>query len=260
MIKSVEEIQCMSVVGVFIVKVFEVFDEVVWLGISMVEIDCFCECYIVDIFVVIFGSKGQYGYLFMVNILVNEVVCYGWLLVQQIFCDGDIVNVDVMVIKDGYFGDSSKMYWVGVIDCQVQKLFDVICECLYWVICVVCLDVIFGDIGYVIQSYVEVNGYLVVCEYCGYGIGCKMYEVLQVLYFGCVGVGVWLKVGMIFIIELMINQGGYVVKLYKDGWIVIICDCCLLVQYEYIVLVIEWGCWVLILCEEECEVLVDLVG
>ncbi len=125
MIKSAEEIQRMSVAGALTAKVLEALDEVVRPGISTAEIDRFCERYIVDTLAAIPGSKGQYGYPFTVNTSVNEVVCHGWPSAQQILRDGDIVNVDVTVIKDGYFGDSSKMYRVGAIDRQAQKLLDV---------------------------------------------------------------------------------------------------------------------------------------
>ena len=129
MIKSAEEIQRMSVAGALTAKVLEALDEVVRPGISTAEIDRFCERYIVDTLAAIPGSKGQYGYPFTVNTSVNEVVCHGWPSAQQILRDGDIVNVDVTVIKDGYFGDSSKMYRVGAIDRKAQKLLDVTREC-----------------------------------------------------------------------------------------------------------------------------------
>lgn len=151
MIKSAEEIQRMSVAGALTAKVLEALDEVVRPGISTVEIDRFCERYIVDTLAAIPGSKGQYGYPFTVNTSVNEVVCHGWPSAQQILRDGDIVNVDVTVIKDGYFGDSSKMYRVGAIDRQAQKLLDVTRECLYRAIRVVRPDATLGDIGHAIQ-------------------------------------------------------------------------------------------------------------
>lgn len=154
------------------------------------------------------------------NTSVNEVVCHGWPSAQQILRDGDIVNVDVTVIKDGYFGDSSKMYRVGAIDRQAQKLLDVTRECLYRAIRVVRPDATLGDIGHAIQSHAEANGYSVVREYCGHGIGRKMHEAPQVLHFGRAGAGARLKAGMTFTIEPMINQGGHAVKLHKDGWTV----------------------------------------
>lgn len=208
MIKSAEEIQRMSVAGALTAKVLEALDEVVRPGISTAEIDRFCERYIVDTLAAIPGSKGQYGYPFTVNTSVNEVVCHGWPSAQQILRDGDIVNVDVTVIKDGYFGDSSKMYRVGAIDRQAQKLLDVTRECLYRAIRVVRPDATLGDIGHAIQSHAEANGYSVVREYCGHGIGRKMHEAPQVLHFGRAGAGARLKAGMTFTIEPMINQGG----------------------------------------------------
>ncbi|WP_426770556.1 type I methionyl aminopeptidase [Pseudomonas aeruginosa] len=280
MIKSAEEIQRMSVAGALTAKVLEVLDEVVRPGISTAEIDRFCERYIVDTLAAIPGSKGQYGYPFTVNTSVNEVVCHGWPSAQQILRDGDIVNVDVTVIKDGYFGDSSKMYRVGAIDRQAQKLLDVTRECLYRAIRVVRPDATLGDIGHAIQSHAEANGYSVVreyCghgilrpmpspqysvvrEYCGHGIGRKMHEAPQVLHFGRAGAGTRLKAGMTFTIEPMINQGGHAVKLHKDGWTVTTRDRRMSAQYEHTVLVTERGCRVLTLREEEREALADLAG
>ncbi len=241
MIKSAEEIQRMSVAGALTAKVLEALDEVVRPGISTAEIDRFCERYIVDTLAAIPGSKGQYGYPFTVNTSVNEVVCHGWPSAQQILRDGDIVNVDVTVIKDGYFGDSSKMYRVGAIDRQAQKLLDVTRECLYRAIRVVRPDATLGDIGHAIQSHAEANGYSVVREYCGHGIGRKMHEAPQVLHFGRAGAGARLKAGMTFTIEPMINQGGHAVKLHKDGWTVTTRDRRLSAQYEHTVLVTEAG-------------------
>lgn len=260
MIKSAEEIQRMSVAGALTAKVLEALDEVVRPGISTAEIDRFCERYIVDTLAAIPGSKGQYGYPFTVNTSVNEVVRHGWPSAQQILRDGDIVNVDVTVIKDGYFGDSSKMYRVGAIDRQAQKLLDVTRECLYRAIRVVRPDATLGDIGHAIQSHAEANGYSVVREYCGHGIGRKMHEAPQVLHFGRAGAGARLKAGMTFTIEPMINQGGHAVKLHKDGWTVTTRDRRLSAQYEHTVLVTERGCRVLTLREEEREALADLAG
>lgn len=260
MIKSAEEIQRMSVAGALTAKVLEALDEVVRPGISTAEIDRFCERYIVDTLAAIPGSKGQYGYPFTVNTSVNEVVCHGWPSAQQILRDGDIVNVDVTVIKDGYFGDSSKMYRVGAIDRQAQKLLDVTRECLYRAIRVVRPDATLGDIGHAIQSHAEANGYSVVREYCGHGIGRKMHEAPQVLHFGRAGAGARLKAGMTFTIEPMINQGGHAVKLHKDGWTVTTRDRRLSAQYEHTVLVTERGCRVLTLRDEEREALADLAG
>ncbi|EIU1683918.1 type I methionyl aminopeptidase [Pseudomonas aeruginosa] len=260
MIKSAEEIRRMSVAGALTAKVLEALDEVVRPGISTAEIDRFCERYIVDTLAAIPGSKGQYGYPFTVNTSVNEVVCHGWPSAQQILRDGDIVNVDVTVIKDGYFGDSSKMYRVGAIDRKAQKLLDVTRECLYRAIRVVRPDATLGDIGHAIQSHAEANGYSVVREYCGHGIGRKMHEAPQVLHFGRAGAGARLKAGMTFTIEPMINQGGHAVKLHKDGWTVTTRDRRLSAQYEHTVLVTEHGCRVLTLREEEREALADLAG
>ncbi|MHA5865528.1 type I methionyl aminopeptidase, partial [Pseudomonas aeruginosa] len=133
-------------------------------------------------------------------------------------------------------------------------------ECLYRAIRVVRPDATLGDIGHAIQSHAEANGYSVVREYCGHGIGRKMHEAPQVLHFGRAGAGARLKAGMTFTIEPMINQGGHAVKLHKDGWTVTTRDRRLSAQYEHTVLVTERGCRVLTLRDEEREALADLAG
>lgn len=124
----------------------------------------------------------------------------------------------------GFIVDFSKMYLIGVVLLLVRCLVLIIYEVMWEGIWVVWLGVILGDVGYVVQWYVEMYGYLVVCEYCGYGIGWEMYEEFQVLYYGQWGKGLFLQEGMIFMIELMINQGKVKVKIKKDGWIVVISD------------------------------------
>ncbi|MDF5828171.1 type I methionyl aminopeptidase [Pseudomonas aeruginosa] len=260
MIKSAEEIQRMSVAGALTAKVLEALDEVVRPGISTAEIDRFCERYIVDTLAAIPGSKGQYGYPFTVNTSVNEVVCHGWPSAQQILRDGDIVNVDVTVIKDGYFGDSSKMYRVGAIDRQAQKLLDVTRECLYRAIRVVRPDATLGDIGHAIQksrrSQRLFGGPRILrAWHRPQDARGAAGPALRSRWRGCAAEG-----RMTFTIEPMINQGGHAVKLHKDGWTVTTRDRRLSAQYEHTVLVTERGCRVLTLRDEEREALADLAG
>lgn len=135
-----------------------------------------------------------------------------------------IVNVDIIFEKVGMIVDFSKMYLIGDVFLLVCWLVKIIYEVMWKGIEVVKSGVMLGDIGYVIQCWVEEYGYSVVREYCGYGIGQEMYEELQVLYYGCFGEGVVLQEGMVFIIELMVNQGDSCIKIKKDGWMVVICD------------------------------------
>lgn len=188
---------------------------------------------------------GYLLYLKVICILVNDVICYG-IFGEKVFKNGDVLNIDIIVIKNGYFGDISWMFIVGEGLIFVKCFVQIIYECMWFGIDQVKFGVYFGDIGYVIQKYVEVQGYSVVCEYCGYGIGMVFYEDLQVVYYGCLGIGIELKVGMIFMIELMINVGKCDICMMFDQWMVKICDCSLFVQWEYMVFVIEIGYEVLI--------------
>lgn len=260
MIKSAEEIQRMSVAGALTAKVLEALDEVVRPGISTVEIDRFCERYIVDTLAAIPGSKGQYGYPFTVNTSVNEVVCHGWPSAQQILRDGDIVNVDVT-------GDQGRLFRRQQQDVPGRRHRPPGAEAARRHPRMPVPGDPRGapgrhprDIGHAIQSHAEANGYSVVREYCGHGIGRKMHEAPQVLHFGRAGAGARLKAGMTFTIEPMINQGGHAVKLHKDGWTVTTRDRRLSAQYEHTVLVTERGCRVLTLRDEEREALADLAG
>lgn len=227
-IKMFDDIEKMCIVGCLVVEVLEMIGEYIKFGVIIEELDCICYDYIVNEQKVIFVLLNYKGFFKLICILINYVVCYG-IFNEKLLKEGDIFNVDIIVIKDGYYGDISKMFLVGKILEWVDCFCQIIQECMYKGIFVVCLGVYLGDIGEIIQKYVEKNGFLVVCEYCGYGIGKVFYEELQVFYYGCVGIGIELKEGMIFIIELMINQGCLEICLFGDGWIVIIKDCKLFV-------------------------------
>lgn len=251
LIKSPEEIEKMRVAGRLTAKVLEAVTAIIKPGITTGEIDQFCERYIIDTLNAIPGSKGQYGYPFTVNTSINKVVCHGMPSPEEVLKKGDIVNVDVTVIKDGYYGDSSKMFAIGDIAKHAQRLIDVTQECLYRAIKIVKPEVTLGDIGHAIQSHAEKSGYSVVRDYCGHGIGKQMHEDPQVKHYGTPGTGVILKAGMTFTIEPMINQGKPGVKLLKDGWTVVTADRLLSAQWEHTILVTENGFEILTLREEE---------
>ena len=253
LVKSPDEIEKMRVAGHLTSKVLEVVEAIIKPGITTMQIDAFCEDYITNTLNAIPGSKGQYGYPYTVNTSINKVVCHGMPAVDQYLEKGDIVNVDVTVIKDGYYGDSSKTFCVGPVASHAQRLVTVTQECLYRGILVVKPGATLGDIGHAIQSHAEKNGYSVVREYCGHGIGKKMHEEPHVMHYGNAGSGLKLEAGMTFTIEPMINQGKAALKsVTKNNWtIVMTADRRLSAQWEHTILVTETGFEVLTLREEE---------
>ena len=156
-IKSPEQIEKMRGAGRLTAKVLEALSDVICPGMTTMDIDVFCEKYIRDTLNAIPGSKGQYGYPYSVNTSLNHVICHGMPSAKQVLKKGDIVNVDVTVISDGYFGDSSKMFCIGGVAAHAQRLVDVTQECLYRGISVVKPGATLGDIGHAIQSHAEKN-------------------------------------------------------------------------------------------------------
>lgn len=219
-------------------------------GVTTLELDAFCEDYIRNTLDAIPGSKGQYDYPYTINTSLNHVVCHG-MPNEKALKSGDILNIDVTVKKDGYYGDSSKMFCVGKVAPHAERLVNITQECLYNAIRIVKPGTTLGDIGHTIQSHAEKNHYSVVREYCGHGIGEKMHEEPQVLHWGRPGEGKVLQEGMTFTIEPMINQGKRFVKLLNDGWNVITKDRRLSAQWEHTILVTSDGFEVLTLRPEE---------
>ncbi len=251
LIKTPEEIAKMRVAGQLTAKVLEAVSEFIKPGLTTAQVDEFCERYIVETLKAIPGSKGQYGYPFTINTSLNKVVCHGVPSPDQMLSKGDILNVDVTVIKDGYYGDSSKMFLIGQVAPHAKRLVEVTQECLYRGVMAVKPGATLGDIGHAIQSHAEKNRYSVVREYCGHGIGKAMHENPQVVHYGKPGQGLELKAGMTFTIEPMINQGKSAVKLLKDGWTVVTADRKLSAQWEHTILVTETGFEILTLRDEE---------
>lgn len=252
-IKTPEQIERMREAGRLTAKVLEAVSEIIKPGITTMQIDEFCERYIVDTLKARPGSKGQYGYPYTVNTSLNHVICHGMPSAKQVLKNGDIVNVDVTVIHEGFYGDSSKMFCIGASAPHARRLVTITQECLYRGIAVVKPGATLGDIGHAIQSHAEKNNYSVVREYCGHGIGQKMHEDPQVTHYGKPGEGVRLQEGMTFTIEPMINQGKADVKhIQKDGWdIALTRDRMLSAQWEHTILVTANGFEILTLREEE---------
>ena len=241
--KTSAEIEKMRVAGRLTAQVLEALDEVVKPGITTMEIDAFCEDYIVNTLKSIPGSKGQYGYPYSVNTSLNHVICHGMPSAKQVLKNGDIVNVDVTLIHEGYYGDTSKMFCVGNVSTHARQLVDVTQQCLYQGILQVKPGATIGDVGFAIQKHATAHHYSVVRDYCGHGIGKKMHEDPQVPHYGHQGSGVVLEEGMTFTIEPMINQGRHEVKhIEKEGWgIALTADRKLSAQWEHTILVTPTG-------------------
>lgn len=250
-IKNVEEIELMRESGRLLASVFKMLDEFIVPGISTMEINDKVESYIVNELQARPASKGQYGYQYVLNTSINEVVCHGVPKVDEILKSKDIINVDITLEKNGFIADSSKMYVMPEASPLARKLVKDTYNAMWEGIKQVKPGATLGDIGSAIQHHAESNGYSVVREYCGHGIGRKMHEDPQVLHYGTRGRGVVLKEGMTFTIEPMINQGGMKIKTKKDGWTVVTRDKKLSAQSEHTILVTKDGYEVLTLRDEE---------
>ena len=182
---------------------------------------------------------------------INEVIFHGIPSDKEILKDGDIVNIDITVIVDGWHGDTSKMFLIGKSQPHVKRLVDITRECMFKGIEVCKPGAFTGDIGYAIQTHAEKNHYSVVKNYCGHGIGKIYHEDPQITHFGNKGEGIKLEEGMVFTIEPMINLGSHKTKLLKDGWTVVTEDGKLSAQWEHTIAITEQGYEILTLREEE---------
>lgn len=250
-IKSLEEIILMRESGKLLASVFAALDSFIKPGISTMDINNFVEDYIVNILDARPASKGQYGYEYVLNSSINEVVCHGVPSKSKRLKNGQIVNIDITLEKNDFISDSSKMYSIGQILPIAKKLVDVTYNAMWKGISAVKPGATTGDIGHAIQSYGEKHGFSIVREYCGHGIGRKMHEEPQILHFGKPNTGITLKEGMVFTVEPMINQGTHKTKLKKDGWTVLTKDKKLSAQWEHTVLVTSSGFEVLTLRSDE---------
>lgn len=250
-LKNAEELGVMRESGRLLACVFSYLDSQVQAGISTMDINNLAERYIVDQLGARPASKGQYGYQYALNTSVNHVVCHGVPADTLKLKSGDIVNVDITLEQGGFIADSSKMYMVGDVAPLARRLVDKTYEAMWEGIRVVKPGATLGDVGHAIQHHAEKNGYSVVREYCGHGIGREMHEDPQVLHYGQAGKGLVLQEGMVFTIEPMINQGRAKVKMKKDGWTVVTADKKLSAQWEHTIAVTSNGFEVLTLREDE---------
>lgn len=240
-IKTPEEIEKMRVAGRLAAEVLEMIEEYVKPGVTTEELDRICHQYITDVQKAIPAPLNYKGFPKSICTSVNHVVCHGIPSEKKVLKNGDILNIDATVIKDGYHGDTSKMYFVGKPSIAAERLVRVTQECLYKGIEMVRPGARLGDIGHVIQKHAEAHHYSVVRDYCGHGIGRVFHEEPQVLHYGEPGTGLELQAGMTFTIEPMLNQGKYHTRLLPDGWTVVTKDHKLSAQWEHTILVTETG-------------------
>lgn len=251
MSKTPEEIALMAEAGRLLASVFGYLDRIDLLGLSTLQVNDLVDNYIVDELKARPASKGQYGFAYSMNTSRNEVVCHGVPSASEILRSGDLVNFDITLEKNGYIADSSKVYLIGDVSPQVQRLVHATYEALWKGIAAVRPGARLGDIGHAIESHARAHGYSVVRDYCGHGIGREMHEAPEVLHWGKPGTGLTLREGMTFTIEPMLNQGTADVRTLRDGWTVVTCDGQLSAQFEHTVAVTRDGVQVLTLRPDE---------
>ena len=250
-IKTADELARQRHAGALLASVFEMLDTFIVPGVSTLDINDRVEAFIVNELQSRPASKGQYNYPYVLNTSVNEVVCHGVPKANEYLKAGAIVNVDITLEKGGLIADSSKMYLIGDVSPLARRLVDISQEAMWLGIKMVKPGATLGDIGHAIQTHAESNGYSIVREYCGHGIGKEMHEEPQVLHYGKPGTGEVLQAGMVFTIEPMVNQGSSKIKTKKDGWTVVTRDKKLSAQWEHTVAVTHDGFEVLTLRKDE---------
>ncbi len=249
-IKTPQDIEKMRIAGRLAAEVLEMIEEHVQIGVTTDQLNTLCHDYIVNVQKAIPAPLNYNGFPKSICTSINHVVCHG-IPNDKALKDGDIINIDITVIKDGYFGDTSKMFMVGTAPEWAQRLCQVTQECLYKGIELVRPGTRLGDIGAVIQQHAEKNGYSVVREFCGHGIGTVFHEEPQILHYGKAGTGMALEEGMTFTIEPMINLGRAGTRVLGDGWTAITKDRKLSAQWEHTLAVTADGYEIFTLRKEE---------
>jgi methionyl aminopeptidase len=255
-LKNSEEIDQMRIAGRLAAEVLDFITPHVKPGITTGELDRLCHDYMVNVQQTIpaplnYTPPGYTPYPKSICTSVNHVVCHGIPTAKKVLRNGDIINIDVTVIKDGYHGDTSKMFAVGKASVLAERLIRVTQECLYLGIGAVRAGAHLGDIGHAIQTHAEGAGFSVVREFCGHGIGRVFHDEPQVLHYGRPDTGRVLEEGMTFTIEPMINAGKRHVKILPDQWTVVTKDHKLSAQWEHTILVTSTGAEVLTRRDEE---------
>ncbi len=250
-IKTPDEIEKMRVAGRLAAEVLEMIEPYVKPGVTTGELDRICHDYITNTQHAISACLGYHGFPKSVCISINEVVCHGIPSDDKKLKEGDIVNIDVTVIKDEWHGDTSKMFIVGKPTILGERLCKVTQDSLYLALRMVKPGIRLRTIGKEIQKFVESHDFSVVREYCGHGIGKGFHEAPQVLHYDADDSGVVLQVGMTFTIEPMVNSGDYRIRQMNDGWTVKTKDRSLSAQYEHTIVVTETGCEILTLRKDD---------
>lgn len=235
----------MRVAGKLASEVLDFITPHVVAGVTTEKLDQLCHDYMVNVQKTIpaplnYAPEGHTPYPKSICTSVNHQICHG-IPSEKVLKNGDIVNIDITVIKDGYHGDTSRMFYVGEPSIQARRLCEITYDCMWLGITKVKPGATLGDIGHAIQTYAEKNGCSVVREFCGHGIGKKFHEDPQVLHYGKPGTGLKLQAGMMFTIEPMINAGKRDIKQLGDGWTIVTKDHSLSAQWEHTVLVTETG-------------------
>ncbi len=244
--KTPAEIEKMRVAGRLAAEVLDMIGPSVQEGITTDELDRICHDYMVNVQKVIPAPLNYRGFPKSICTSVNHVVCHG-IPGPKVLKKGDVINIDITVIKDGYHGDTSRMFQIGTPPVAAQRVCQVALECLRIGIGTVQPGRYLGDIGHAIQQYAEAHHCSVVREYCGHGIGQAFHEDPQVLHYGQPGTGVLLVPNMTFTIEPMINAGKRHVRRLADQWTVVTSDHSISAQWEHTILVTESGCEILTL-------------
>ncbi|APR54284.1 type I methionyl aminopeptidase [Sphingomonas koreensis] len=251
MVKSPDELALMRISGRLLASVFEMLDEQQLAGMSTMQVNDLVERFITVDLAARPASKGQYGFKYVLNCSINQVVCHGVPDPDTIIRDGDIINLDITLEKNGFIADSSKTYMVGNVTPAARRLVRVAQEAMWKGIAQVRPGAYLGDIGFAIERHAKQNGYSVVRDYCGHGIGREMHEEPSVLNFGRRGTGMQLREGMTFTVEPMVNQGSRKVSTLDDEWTVVTDDGKLSAQFEHTVAVTATGVEVLTLRRDE---------
>ncbi len=244
-IKTPEDIERMRIAGRLAAEVLDFIAPHVKAGISTSELDQLCHDYMVNVQGSIpaplnYCPPGYIPYPKSICTSVNDVVCHG-IPGDKVLKNGDVINIDITVIKDGYHGDTSRMFFVGEPSILARRLTDITYECMWLGIAKIRPGAHLGDIGHVIQQHAENAGFSVVREFCGHGIGTVFHEEPQVLHYGRPGTLARLEAGMIFTVEPMINAGRREIREMGDGWTIKTRDRSLSAQWEHTVLVTETG-------------------
>lgn len=244
-IKTAEDIEGMRIAGRLAAEVLDFIAPHVKAGVTTAELDRLCHDYMVNVQQTIpaplnYCPPGYTPYPKSICTSVNDVVCHG-IPGDKVLKNGDVINIDITVIKDGYHGDTSRMFFVGEPSILAKRLADITYDCMWLGISKIRAGAHLGDIGHVIQQHAEDAGFSIVREFCGHGIGTVFHEEPQVLHYGRPGTLAKLEAGMIFTVEPMINAGRREIREMGDGWTIKTRDRSLSAQWEHTVLVTETG-------------------